>query len=562
MPTAVRFLVCFVLISSSVCREAAAASNYQSESAAYRLYAQGDDLYRRGSYSGAASALSQAAAYDPTAYSSRIHTDLAQCYQQLKNFDEALKQAKTAQKLDPSDVYPLYIMALAYYEMKRYDLCRTSLQRYIDSPNATARSEAQDLMQRLKVYTCTKEGSEHMSQGHFRDAIKLFEIAATADPSPNSGCIHGNLCFAYRSVGNLSRSISEGKKALTYDPNDSSVVYNIAIAYQDQAKFDDAISYLRRYLTMETDGNRRNQADQLISELVDDRKKLNSADNKSPDYMDVQRKHNRTWTFSTNRMPLKVYISSGKNTRGYKPVYRNFVLKALDTWCEASGKKVNYKITKNRDDADIEVRWTPNALAAESEARVVSGLTTPQTAGEDYSMLVELRTTDAFTPGAFVKDGEMGSVTMHEIGHALGLDHSNYIYDVMYFRSSSMQSGMPTKRDRATLAKLYVDHPVISFKANPESTPVGPAVVFLPPPTFAPPKLPDNTKILPPMFTPPPLKEKLPPPMFTPPPLSVNKKPPPSAVSIPTFTPPPVNRSKSSGAGGSAAPFFVPPPVK
>lgn len=559
--TAVLFLVVSVALSSTVVGIQVEAASYQSESSAYKFYSQGDELYKRGAYSEAATALLQACSFDPTTYSSRIHLNLAQCYQQLKRYDDAIKQAKAAQKFDPSDSFPFYLMALAYYELKRDDLCIANLQRYINSPNAAYVSEARELMQRMKIFGCTKDGVDKMAKGRYREAIKLFEIAATEDPSSNSGCIHGNLCYAYRMIGNSPRAISEGKKALSFDPSDAGVVYNIAIAYQDQAKFDDSISYLRRYLSMETDGNRRNQADQLISELLEDRKKLKSADNKLPDYMDVQKKNGHTWTFSSGRMPLKVYMHPGTNVPGYKPLYRSFVLKALDTWCQASGKKVNYKLAKTRDSADIVVRWTANALAAESESRVVSGLTTPQSGGEDYNMLVELRTTDAFTPGAYVKDGEMGSVTMHEIGHALGLDHSNYIYDVMYFRSSSMQDGMPTKRDRATLARLYLDHPVISFTANPESTPKGPPVVFLPPPTFAPPKLPDNSKILPPMFTPPPLKEKLPPPpMFTPPP--VKKTVPPNA--IPRFMPPPVNKTprNSSGNGSSnGSPFFMPPPV-
>jgi hypothetical protein len=70
------------------------------------------------------------------------------------------------------------------------------------------------------------------------------------------------------------------------------------------------------------------------------------------------------------------------------------------------------------------------------------------------------------------------------------------------------------------------------------------------------------------MFTPPPLKEKLPPPMFTPPPLSQSRKPAPNAVVIPTFTPPPLTKKNAGGISGvkkrgeAATPFFVPPPLR
>ena len=548
---------------------AALAADYQSESNAYKLYAQGYELYRSGSYAQAAASLSQAAAYDPTTFSARIHLSLAQSYQQLSNCKEALKHAQIAQKLDANDPYPTYIMALVYNDMKRYDLCLSTLQRYINAPNATARNEAEQMMNTVKVYTCTKDGCEKINAGKYREAIKLLEIAATADPSQNSGCIHGNLCFAYRKIKNFSRAVSEGKKALLFAPNDASVVYNVAIAYMDMAKFDDSISYLQRYLTLESDGNQRANAQQLISELAQDKKKQNSPNNKLPDYLDILKKNDHMYTWSSSRMPIKVYMSSGINTPGYRPVFRNYVLKALDTWCEASGRKINYKITKDKDNADIVVKWTPNALDSSSELRVVAGLTTFDVNENTFTgTVVQLRTTDAFTPGAFVKDGEMASVTMHEIGHALGLDHSNCISDVMYFRSNGLQNGLPTKRDRLTLAKLYGGHPSTTFAPNPESTPAGPPVVFLPPPTFAPPRLPDNSNIMPPMFTPPPLKEKLPPPMFTPPPLSQSRKPAPNAVVIPTFTPPPLTKKNAGGISGvkkrgeAATPFFVPPPLR
>lgn len=162
-----------------------------------------------------------------------------------------------------------------------------------------------------------------------------------------------------------------------------------------------------------------------------------------------------------------------------------------------------------------------------------------QSENEIIEAVVNLRTTDPFATG-FVKNGEMASTTMHEIGHALGLDHSNCIYDVMYFRSFPKQTGLPTKRDRATIALLYGNHPGVTFAPNPEANTPDAVVAFSPPPSFAPPLPPKADKLVPPLFIPPPfnaVKEKLTPPLFVPP-LPGKDKPKAPGAPIPTFLPP------------------------
>ncbi len=535
-------LLSSLLICSLATTMAASAKNsfksYEIENQVYKLSAQGEDLYRQGNYAGAQELLHQAASFDPTSYSGRVHLTLAQCAQKLKNNNQAVTEAKAAYNFDSAQTYALYALALTYNNMNKFDSCLATLDQYMRVADPAGRAQAKEFAGRVKSYSCTKEAVAKLKSGQVKEAIKLLEIAATADPSANSACIHGNLCFAYRTNGQLERSIAEGNKALQFDQRDASIIYNIAIAYQDLAKFDDSISWLRRYLLVESDASARAQAEQLISELLDDRNKLNDADNKLPDYLKLLEKNNHVLTWPVEKLPLRIFIEP-KAVPGYRPVFRNYVLKALDTWCQASGKKISYIIVKKENLANLKVRWTSDPIAATSESRQVAGLTEiSRTGGHLTEAVVSLRTTDPFAPG-FVENGEMASVTMHEIGHALGLDHSNYLYDVMYFRSISKQSGLPTRRDQATLARLYSNHPAAAFTPSAET---GPPVVFLPPPTFAPPKPPSSEKLIPPMFMPPPLnaiKEKLMPPLFIPPPISTGKK---KAIESP--------------------PFFVPPPAK
>lgn len=142
---------------------------------------------------------------------------------------------------------------------------------------------------------------------------------------------------------------------------------------------------------------------------------------------------------------------------------------------------------------------------------------------------------------------------MHEIGHSLGLGHSTLIYDVMYFRSSTKQTGHPSSRDRATIAHLYANHPIVDFKAKEAPIPGDKPIKFLPPPTFLPPPPPDTGKLTPPLFMPPPLKKKLTPPLFTPPPLKKSKP----APVRPVFVPPPLKKKETV-----KPPLFTPPPAR
>ena len=73
-------------------------NSYEKENQAFKLSVKGEELSRQSSFANALTVLKQAAAFDPTTYSERIHLDQAYCYQQLQNYEQAAAEAKIAQK--------------------------------------------------------------------------------------------------------------------------------------------------------------------------------------------------------------------------------------------------------------------------------------------------------------------------------------------------------------------------------------------------------------------------------------------------------------------------------
>ncbi len=477
-----------------------------------------------------------------------------------------MAEADIALKFDPADDGVLYTKALICHDKQDFDQEVSCLEKILNrSKEGTWAAKAKAMIEDVGVFSNLKKASDCVTAKRDGDAIKYLDKAAHFDPSPYSAQIHATLSFSLRRAGNAKRAVEEGKTSLQFDPSEKDVAYNIGIAYGDLGNFDESLRWVRKYLSMETDATRKEEAANCIKTLEVDKKKNDDPSNKRTDYLEHMDCTSRRWV--KERLPVKVYISSGNGVFGYKKSFDNFIKRSFDMWCLAASKKISYKLVKSKDDADIIVVWTADGLPRTHDHLNVetAGLTRLNTVeSEIQNAVVSIRTVDPFDSKRVLEDSECASVCVHEVGHSLGLGHSNCLTDVMYFRSAAVQSGLPTPRDKATMAKLYVDYPAIALTttAPPEVIPAIPPAKHLPPPVFMPPKPPSTEKLVPPLFIPPPISanKQLQPPLFMPPPPKSKET---KGPVIPLFVPPPPpDPPKKKDETKPPPPLFTPPPPK
>ena len=147
-----------------------------------------------------------------------------------------------------------------------------------------------------------------------------------------------------------------------------------------------------------------------------------------------------TWSQTT----LNILLVTPTGQSWWNPAYVNPALRAIGQWNDAiSYFAANYSSyaylsnlrleasvsNETKPGYNIYINWTQYTLENTSD---VIGLTTP-IANQD-NIIVNC-TISLVTHGSHdlsISDGDMQNVALHELGHSLGLGHSNYTGDVMY----------------------------------------------------------------------------------------------------------------------------------
>jgi predicted Zn-dependent protease len=153
----------------------------------------------------------------------------------------------------------------------------------------------------------------------------------------------------------------------------------------------------------------------------------------------------KRWSDRTS-IPLRVYMPPG-GAPDYRPELGEAVRSAFDRWERVAGIPVIFVFTHDSSRADVIVRWIsefPIERTGQADVRwngsgwLLSGTLTLAT----------------HNPGGIVLPPQaVYTVALHEIGHLLGLGHSDDPADVMY-PTTDVRVDI-TVRDRQTARMLY-----------------------------------------------------------------------------------------------------------
>lgn len=127
-----------------------------------------------------------------------------------------------------------------------------------------------------------------------------------------------------------------------------------------------------------------------------------------------------------NHFPLTIYINDSF-IRNNNPNYVNDVELAFDTW-QSTGM-VSFKIVNTPSDADITLEWLPALTAKASDTLGDTKVTFANVS--EFGIISHARI-ELLTKSERVQlnSDDMVNLALHEIGHAVGLEHTN-LNDIM-----------------------------------------------------------------------------------------------------------------------------------
>ncbi len=143
--------------------------------------------------------------------------------------------------------------------------------------------------------------------------------------------------------------------------------------------------------------------------------------------------------------PLRVFVREGDILESWNPDFMTAVRDAFDTWVQV-GIPVRFTFVRDSASADIHVRFVDRF------ANGISGKTVWSRDGNHWLLSSDIQLAVLHPNGGTVTPPQMRAIALHEVGHLLGLDHTNDTENIM---SARIRVRELSEADRATVRLVY-----------------------------------------------------------------------------------------------------------
>ena len=171
---------------------------------------------------------------DPESNQAKLYRLRGSAHYRLNHFNEAADDLTQALRISQSDWSDYAMLGVAYFNLDRTDEAIETLEK------AYSMKQGQNTILELLGKSYLKKGIAALSQKQFSSAVKLLQKALSYDP--NNGYIHYNLAEAFLFEKKYSDSERALNKAASLMPEKADVYERLGLVYEKQKKWDAALN--------------------------------------------------------------------------------------------------------------------------------------------------------------------------------------------------------------------------------------------------------------------------------------------------------------------------------